>query len=360
MTKILKILMIFLLVQPLRAEYEGPYFDEPTVIVDKLSQLPNRSDVEKVISLQTPVKRQRSRGTCTIFTTIGLLESHLIRLGLSDNSVDLSEEWLEYIMMTKKQTEGSKSSKNIKKVRFFGVVSEQSWPYLGEKWFVEPENIPQAISTCGHLDRHSEYWMSCLLGHRDPRLLRADDDFVRKHDPEFISLRDEALLFKEQFLKGRLERRSHYRVETLSEVKKKLLEGIPLIMGLKLYYGSWNHSKSKKLEIQKRDKKRWYKGIVTYPEPGSIDRRISGEKGGGHSLIIVGYDDEVVVHSRMLMEDGTWKEFQYKGVYYFKNSWGTHAFGKDFILNGKKIPGYGMITQKYAHEMGTFVHMPLE
>ena len=59
------------------------------------------------------------------------------------------------------------------------------------------------------------------------------------------------------------------------------------------------------------------------------------------------------------MEDGTWKEFSYRGVYYFKNSWGLRVSGRDFKLQGKNFPGYGMITQKYAHELGTFYHPPL-
>jgi hypothetical protein len=57
------------------------------------------------------------------------------------------------------------------------------------------------------------------------------------------------------------------------------------------------------------------------------------------------------------MDDGTTKSFTYRGVYYFKNSWGTDKFGVQFSLNGKVYPGYGMITQKYAHDFGQFFQM---
>jgi hypothetical protein len=72
----------------------------------------------------------------------------------------------------------------------------------------------------------------------------------------------------------------------------------------------------------------------------------------------VGYDDEKVTKTKMLMDDGSTKEFSYKGVYYFKNSWGIKGSGRDFTLNGVSYPGYGMITQKYAHEHGRFFHYP--
>jgi hypothetical protein len=59
------------------------------------------------------------------------------------------------------------------------------------------------------------------------------------------------------------------------------------------------------------------------------------------------------------MKDGTTKKFTYKGVYYFKNSWGTSSFGRDFTIDGEKFPGYGMMVAKYAEEQGQFFQMPL-
>jgi hypothetical protein len=59
------------------------------------------------------------------------------------------------------------------------------------------------------------------------------------------------------------------------------------------------------------------------------------------------------------MKDGSEKTFTYRGVYYFKNSWGATNFGVDFEINGVNYPGYGMMVQKYAHAEGSFYLMPL-
>lgn len=318
--------------------------------------LPSRNDVNQIISYMTPVKSQKSRGTCTIFSTLGLFEAKLIKRGLASSDIDLSEEWLEYMAISRQTDEGSTVNRNIKKIRFFGMVKETTWPYLGVKW-PDLDAHPLARPRCGHLE--GDLLSSCLWAHRDPTLLRASDEEVLAKDEEFFQMREEAKTFMEDLdLRSFIVKQKSYGI-TSELAKEKLAKGEPVIAGLKLYYGSWNHSKTDKFEIQKREKKKWYNGIVGFPEEGSRDRRICDERGGGHSIVIVGYDDNKIVKSRLLMDDGTWKETTYKGVYYFKNSWGVRGFGRDFKLNGKSLPGYGMITQKYLNELGSFYHLPL-
>lgn len=319
--------------------------------------LPERSHTEEIISFMTPVKSQKSRGTCTIFSVTGLLEALLIKKSQAPLSIDLSEEWLEYLAMSKQNDEGSTVNRNIKKIRFFGTISEESWPYLGLKWpTLDAHTL--AKPRCGHLA--NDNLLSCLWGHRDPILLRASDAFVLERDEDFFYMREEARAFlKEHNLRENIKKQKTYEIDSLS-AKRKLAKGIPVIAGLKLYYASWNHSKTDKFDIQPREKKFWYKGIVGFPELGSKDRRICDERGGGHSIILVGYDDEVEIHGKLLMDDGSWKKTTYKGVYYFKNSWGVRGFGRDFELNGQELPGYGMITQKYLDTLGHFYHLPLK
>jgi C1A family cysteine protease len=55
------------------------------------------------------VKKQGKRGTCSIFTTVALVESHLKRKsllnGMNSNNYEefnYSEEWLEYLAMRNK------------------------------------------------------------------------------------------------------------------------------------------------------------------------------------------------------------------------------------------------------------------
>ncbi len=316
--------------------------------------LPIKTDVLSMIKLHTIPKSQGRRGTCTMFSSVGILEHLLIKNEFyNSEEIDLSEEYMEYIIMKDKITEGSSTSKNMKAILEYGFVHEDTWPYVGFKW-LSLDDFPIARATCGHLEGFDDLLASCLWGHRDPRLFNMTISELRNFDPEFIPIRHEGYSHAKKYAKSLYRHRNSYKLKYTSSVKKLLAKGQSVIMGTKLYYASWNSSKTATLEIQERDKEKFYQGIVTYPEPGSRDRLISGEKGGGHSIIIVGYDDEKIVHSRMMMEDGTWKEFSYKGVYYFKNSWGTKGFGKNNDIEGHNYPGYGMITQKYAHEFGRF------
>ncbi|OUR97349.1 hypothetical protein A9Q84_13575 [Halobacteriovorax marinus] len=336
-------------------DFDSPFLGSRPAINDlaEKTDLPLKTDIHALIGLQSSVKSQKSRGTCTMFSSMGFIEHLLIKNGLSSSEVDLSEEWMEYIIMTKKTTEGSSISKNFRSIYKNGFVMESTWPYVGKKW-TSLEDFPLTRERCGHLSGIE--LQSCFLGHRDPRLLTMNDQSILSHDAEFLPIKNEGLKNLET-VKTLIKKKKSYRLRTLSKVKTLLANGTAVIMGAKLYYGSWNHSKTDKFEIQPRVKSRWYEGIVSYPALGSKDRRISGERGGGHSLIIVGYDDEKIVKSKMMMEDGTWKEFEYKGVYYFKNSWGVRGSGKRFKLDGKSYPGFGMITQKYAHEFGTFFYI---
>ena len=286
-----------------------------------------------------------------------MFEALLIKRGFATSDIDLSEEWMEYLAMTRQTDEGSTVNRNIKKLRFFGTVKEETWPYLGVKWLYLDDH-PLARSRCVHLV--GDNLLACLWVHRDPTLLRGSDAEVLSKDEEFFHIREEARLFMEDHeLRNSIVKQKDYGI-TKDKAKKLLSSGTPVIAGLKLYYGSWNHSKTEKFNIQKREKKIWYNGIVGFPEEGSKDRRICDERGGGHSIVLVGYNDKKTITSKVLMEDGTWKKTTYKGVYYFKNSWGVRGFGRDFKLNGKSYPGYGMITQKYLDELGRFFELPLK
>ncbi len=334
-------------------------FGAPTI--DDLSgvnknNLPSKTDILAMIDLQTIPKSQGKRGTCTMFSSIGILEHLMIKKGyFGKDEIDLSEEYMEYIIMKDKTTEGSSTSKNMKAILESGFVFEETWPYIGLKWLTLDDH-PLARPRCGHFDLPGleDFLASCLWGHRDPTLYDMSVADLLVKDKDFFVIRNEANKNRDKY-QGRLFKyRNSYKLKYTSSVKKLLSKGQSVIMGLKLYYGSWNSSKTTTLEIQERDKEKFFQGIVTYPEVGTRDRRISGEKGGGHSVVLVGYDDDKVVTSRMQMEDGSWKEFTYKGVYYFKNSWGVKGFGKNNDIEGKNLPGYGMITQKYAHEFGRF------
>ncbi len=329
----------------------GP-FDEPVAA---------RSDTELLASRISPARAQGSRGTCSIFSATALLEAHLsLRRGWKASQADLSEEWLEYLAMQNQTDDGSSSLTNFSNLLRYGTVAEASWPYLGETW--KDTSTGLARQRCGSLE--GARLTSCLLGHRDPRLLRATDEELLSRssplfDSEFARIRTEARSLQQKELPRRGgQAMPSFMVYDTQTVKRLLRQGEPLTLDVDFYYGAWNHSKAPSFGL-KRNLAHWAEGVVGYPAKGSLDARVSKQNRAGHSVLIVGYDDEQVVSVPTQMEDGTVKTFTYKGVYFFKNSWGQDNFGVRTQIGGRNFPGYGMITQDYAQQFGSFYRLPL-
>jgi hypothetical protein len=312
-----------------------------------LERLSSRSDTEGTLRFQTPVKAQGSRGTCTFFSTVGVLESRLIARRGFVAETDLSEQWLAYLVLRNKSKDGSNSNLNFRTLTDYGMLEEAEMPYESVSLRKNPQ-APLAVERCAEVPE--ELRKSCLVSHYDPRLLETPNSWMSQ-------LLSRAVKFRDGFLRPQIESgKADFKVRKTSEIKSLLKQGIPLTFGTDFYYGAWNSGKADELGIG-RNLEHWNKGIVGYPAEGSKDREISSKKSSGHSVIVVGYDDDVVVETPVVMTDGSMKTFRYQGVYYIKNSWGTEGFGSKFELDGVPHPGYGMITQKYAHEMGGFFRL---
>ncbi|MBC7693301.1 MAG: C1 family peptidase [Methylotenera sp.] len=326
-----------------------PFITDPRRI-----DAPSKSNISKMLDLQTPVRDQSARGTCSIFSATAALESLLIsQKKLDAKTLNLSEEWLEFLVTRNRVTDGSDSPTNFSIFKTFGDVSEEAMPYIGQTWeTVNSSSLAQ--SRCGALTGNT--LKSCLLGHRDATLLNTPDATLAKSDPALLAARKAASDFKNQFMSRAT---SNFSVRTTADIKKSLNDGIPVVLDLDFYYGAWNHRQSTTKGIG-REIENYNRGLVGYPEPGSIDREKSQEEPDGHSILVVGYDDNAIITTHVLMKDGTTKTFTYKGAYYFKNSWGTTAFATEANLDGNRMPGYGMITYKYAHEFGGFYRLTLE
>jgi len=176
------------------------------------------------------------------------------------------------------------------------------------------------------------------------------------YDPEFVAARKEALLARDAYLS---RPNAHDGIVTsVSEIHQLLVAGIPLTLDIDFFYGAWNYPGSHKKGIY-RSKELWENGTITYPEKGSVDRQVSKKNREGHSVVVVGYDDDVEVTYTMNMKDGKRQTFTRKGVYYIKNSWGDDDWGSNFTIDGHSFPGYGMILQDNAHEFGEFYHLDL-
>ena len=350
-----------------QAENDGAYLDpaykgliHPRTIarkkqmglLDVTTNLPSRSDVAALMSKQSVVKSQGARGTCSIFSATALLESMMIiREGANPAKIDLSEEWLEHLITRQRTSDGSTSNANFYAYARNGATSEQMMPYIGEDWTKVSSSLKD--QRCGLAPQ--ELLVSCQISHYDPRLLAASDAELTNsasalYAPEFAAARSDARAFRQKYLDGKMV---NIRYMDEDEAKRNLLAGIPVTLDIDFFYGAWNHRVATNLGIN-RNMEHWAKGIIGYPEPGSKDYNHSHDEPAGHSVLLVGYDDKMVVTTTSLMEDGTERTFTYRGVYYFKNSWGTASFGVDFNVDGKSSAGYGMITQRYAHQYGQF------
>jgi len=319
--------------------------------------LPVKSDTLSVINQMTPVRDQGDRGTCSIFSSTAILEAMLnIDYNLGTD-LDLSEEWLEYVLMRPGKSEGSETSANFPALRRYGSANEQEMPYIGETWTNASADLP--AQRCGTL--HGPDRKACLISHFDPNLLKAsdadlDDQQSPLYEPAFAQARTSAFALRDQYLQNI---QGPYKLNSLKAVKTLLAQGIPLVLDLNFYDGAWNYKDITGWGIP-RSLKAWNQGIVGYPEKGSIDREHYDKAPDGHSVVVVGYDDNVEVQTHQPMTDGTTRALTYQGVFYFKNSWGTDTWGSEAQIDGTATPGYGTITQAYAVEFGEFFQLQLQ
>jgi len=322
-----------------------------------LKNLPDSSDVEAMIELQTPVKTQGNRGTCTIFSTTAHLEAIYMMLYKPNTYPDFSEEWLQFINIANREDigEGSNTPRNIFLSMKHGLVNEKDWRYDPNDWTEYPKTSPQ-FRYCNKIHKEDIPLKRCLLAHGDPNLILGESDTLRKDHQKFVQLADTAKVLKQDFLLKHFVKNIR-SLTTVGQIKYLLASGTPITLGIDFYYGSWNHRKSDEFGIG-RDLNAFDNGFVSYPEIGSVDRIESEKKGSGHAVLVVGYDDNIVITSKIKMTNGEYKQFKYRGAYIIKNSWGTESLGKDFMYKGKKYPGYAYITYKYAHQFGGFFDLP--
>ena len=267
---------------------------------------------------------------------------------------DLSEEWLEYlnIASTRSTTDGSFTSRNFRLIKNFGLPYESTLPYESQNW--EKTNSTLENYRCSGLINRER--TMCELGHFNPNFYNMSDNQIVSFPggQDFLRVKNEARNNKGLFPSLRL----FNTLNSTTQIKSHLDVGLPIVLDINFFYGAWNHRKASELGIG-RDMNHWQQGIVGYPEPNSLDYQKSLENRAGHSVLIVGYDNEKEITTNVRMNDGSVKTFTYKGVYYFKNSWGSESFGASLNVEGEYHSGYGMITQRYAHEHGSFYKLEM-
>jgi hypothetical protein len=303
------------------------------------ADLPLKSDYHRLISELSPVKDQGRRSVCTTFSVAAHLE-HILMKSRGLTSLDLSEQWLQILNTTQNSGEESIATKTLLRAQLNGVLMESELPYSPRFW---EESDVLAKSVCGSIENPYSK-QQCLWGHFDVTRFREPDPKLemmlklsKNHFPEILNGQAGLLSF--------------------DEAKQALSRGETVILDIDFYYGAWNHPEANLLGIP-RSPRLWRKGIVGFPEEGTMDD-LSLRRASGHSVLLVGYDDTKKVYVTHTTRNGRRFRKSYQGAFIFRNSLGTNRFGSHFEIDGKKYPGYGLITQEYVREYGSFVQFKL-
>lgn len=322
-------------------------------------ELSSSSNVKEMLNYVTNSKNQQGRNTCTVFALTAALETLYI-LNYGDKYIDFSEEWVQYLAAGSRANasggaRGSMVSTNFNEIKAHGITTEQKMPYTAGKWTLAPDdsNARKVREFCGHLSGLQQ--TRCLHGKRSPQYMRMSDSQLRSLSGgvQFSNARAETARF-DQFVSSL----RFSRITSETEIKRALLRKVPLTVELNVFYGSWNNASATKYGID-INAGLYRKGVVTYPDKGSVDRTVSPQHLARHAVQIIGYDDNVKVRYSRKMNDGRVLTFERTGVYYFKNSWSS-KFGNRFQLGRSRYPGFGMITQDYVHHFGKITAVSLK
>jgi hypothetical protein len=266
-----------------------------------------------LLESQSPVKDQGNRGICSVFSVVSYME-HLYKLAGVSYRLDFSEQYLQW--STKVQLGahsnimGSTASKNIEAVNVFGIVAEEEWPYEPSPWDKSDD------SDC---DRTMEMPTKCYTnGDPPPETLYA----LKWYLPEYRWVSSNAESIKAFMYNNK----------------------IGVVAGGTFFYQAWSYRKSE-LPINEEYRKKGY--VIT---PNDEDYEKSMAKRGGHSFLIVGWDDNMEVPRLDMEGRSMYDEHGFpvveKGFFLFKNSWGTSDWGSE----NPKGAGYGWMSYKYVYD----------
>ena len=302
------------------SDWEALFADtpDPKTLPDELKAdqtFPKQFDL---VDLQSPVKSQGSRGVCSIFSTVALMEHLYIKQGAI--LPDFSEQFLQWSVKAElgrfKTTFGSNGSANLSAINRFGVVTEDIMPYESSAWSsIHDER-------CG--------------GEKDKRPIVC---YTNGEPSDDIKDASRFTLPASRWISSNRRNLKAFMTENQTGV----------VVGMTFFYQSWNHRKSQ-LRVNSEYSRQ---GYVLYPNEG--DKEKSLEKRAGHSILIVGWDDDLEVPivdeegEPVLDENG--EPMVERGFFLFKNSWGTVRFGSSNPFG----PGYGWLSMRYVEEYGSSV-----
>jgi hypothetical protein len=265
-------------------------------------------------SVQSPVRSQGSRGVCSIFAAVALME-HLYKAEGSSGAKDFSEQYLQWSVKEQVKgfpdSEGSGAFHNLKAISDFGIVEETAWPYESQRWGVA----------------------------NDPACTSGDDGLPTRCYTNGAPPAAAVSATKWKLPPGRYLSSSTTTLKAHMASKKTAV-----VVGGTFFYQSWNHRRSA-LPV---NSDYWRKGYVLSPNAGDVAE--SRKNPAGHEILVVGWDDTLSVQKvdkeGKLMVDASGRPMMETGFFLFKNSWGTGSFG----VNNPKGDGYGWLSYKYVKD----------
>lgn len=251
------------------------------------------------------------------FSTVAYMEHLYITEGTITNP-DFSEQYLQWSAKFEvnsfPNTSGSNANRNIEAINRFGIPAEDAWTYEPSEW--------------GESDG-----AQCVKSDDVERPTRCYTNGAPT---------DEAIAAEKFTLPG-----GRYISTRQRDIKARIHnKKQAVVVGLTFFYQSWNHRRS----TLPSNSDYWDQGYVLYPN--AEDKALGLEKRAGHSILIVGWDDELEVPSMdkdgKPVVDANGDPVVQKGFFLFKNSWGTGGFG----AQNKLGDGYGWLSMKYVEEYG--------
>ncbi len=287
----------------------APHKDSLVTIGKEKSDYPTRFDLA---DSQSPVRNQGQRPLGAVFAVVGLME-HLYLLENSLPEPSFSAQFLQWStkveLAASPDSEAASAALAVETIHRHGLVLEEFWPYVPAPWgrdeapecFAEP--VPLICRT---------------LGEPPESALQAPRHSLPRG--RFISSAPRSI---KAYMRDR---------------------GAAVVATVDFFFQAWNHADSE-LPVSRIN---FSEGYVPYPNNADIER--SSRRRAGHSVLLVGWDDELEVPVRdergRLMRDHEGELITERGFFLFKNSWGTEGFG----IRNEFGPGYGWISQRYLEE----------
>ncbi|MEM9860123.1 MAG: proprotein convertase P-domain-containing protein, partial [Myxococcota bacterium] len=265
-----------------------------------------------LIDTQSPVKSQGSRGVCSVFGTVALME----HLYISDGTIadpDFSEQFLQWSAKFEvgsfPNSSGSNAASNLRALSNFGTVVEADWPYETSEWGTAEDE-------------------ACTGDNRPTRC------YTNGEPPASAMSAQRFRLPTGRWLSNSVESIKSHMFNTNTAVQA----------GGDFFRQAWGHGST---NLGRYAPYRAL-GYVLAPSREDVDDS-SGDRRAGHSFLLVGWDDELEVQEvdaeGNLRVDDNGEPVVQRGFFLFKNSWGT-GWAQDNPFGA----GYGWIAYEYVED----------